>query len=140
MEALKEAIRQEVAAITPEMILKLMGNYRERLHKFINIQGRQMRDFIFETHRCKTAFRVLSTNRKLFEVSSLVLNIFAPKIGAFFLTQHVLTHVQYHYTANKDIDTTCAVSFHTHQYILTQHVRQHFTPICKFRTVNMFIS
>jgi len=29
LEALKEAIRQEVAAITPEMILKIMDNYRE---------------------------------------------------------------------------------------------------------------
>ena len=29
LEALKEAIRQEVAAITPEMILKVMDNYRE---------------------------------------------------------------------------------------------------------------
>jgi len=28
LEALKEAIRQEVAAITPEMILKVMDNYR----------------------------------------------------------------------------------------------------------------
>ena len=32
LEALKEAIRQEVAAITPEMILKVTDNYRERLH------------------------------------------------------------------------------------------------------------
>ena len=32
LEALKEAIRQEVAAITPEMVLKVMDNYRERLH------------------------------------------------------------------------------------------------------------
>ena len=32
LEALKEAIRLEVAAITPEMILKLMDNCRERLH------------------------------------------------------------------------------------------------------------
>ena len=32
LEALKEAIRQEVAAITPEMILKVMDNYRESLH------------------------------------------------------------------------------------------------------------
>jgi len=37
LEALKEAIRQEVAAITPEMILKVMDNYRERLHQSINI-------------------------------------------------------------------------------------------------------
>ena len=29
LEALKKAIRQDVAAITPEMILKLMDNYRE---------------------------------------------------------------------------------------------------------------
>jgi len=35
LEALKEEIRQEVAAITPEMILKVM-DYRERLHQCIN--------------------------------------------------------------------------------------------------------
>jgi len=29
LEALKEAIRQEVAAITPEMVRKVMDNYRE---------------------------------------------------------------------------------------------------------------
>jgi len=49
LEALKEAIRQEVAAITPEMILKVMDNYRERLHQFINIQGRHLSDVLFKT-------------------------------------------------------------------------------------------
>jgi len=29
LEALKEAIRQEVAAIAPEMVLKVMDNYRQ---------------------------------------------------------------------------------------------------------------
>jgi len=29
LEALKEAIRQEVAAVTPEMVLKFMDNYRK---------------------------------------------------------------------------------------------------------------
>ena len=29
LEALREAIRQDVAAITPEMVLKVMDNYRE---------------------------------------------------------------------------------------------------------------
>jgi len=29
LEALKEAIRQEVAAITPDMVLKVMDKYRE---------------------------------------------------------------------------------------------------------------
>ena len=50
LEALKEAIRQEVAAITPEMILKVMDNYRERLQQCINIQGRHLSDVLFKTH------------------------------------------------------------------------------------------
>ena len=50
MEALKEAIRQEVAAITPEMIIKVMNNYRQRLHQCINIQGRHLSDVLFVTH------------------------------------------------------------------------------------------
>jgi len=49
LEALKEAIQQEVAAITHEMILKVMENYRERLHQFINIQGRHLSDVLFKT-------------------------------------------------------------------------------------------
>ena len=32
LEALKETIRQEVVVITPEMILKVIDDYRERLH------------------------------------------------------------------------------------------------------------
>jgi len=44
LEALKKAIRQEVAAITPEIILKVMDNYRERLHQCINIQGHHLSD------------------------------------------------------------------------------------------------
>jgi len=50
LEALKEAIRQAVAAIAPEMILKVMDNYRERLHQYINIQGRHLSDVSFNTH------------------------------------------------------------------------------------------
>jgi hypothetical protein len=49
LEALKEAIRQEVAAITNEMILKVMDNYLERQHQFINIQGRHLSDVLFKT-------------------------------------------------------------------------------------------
>ena len=50
LKALKEAIQREVAAITPEMILKVMDNYRERLHQCINIQGRHLSDVLFKTH------------------------------------------------------------------------------------------
>jgi hypothetical protein len=48
LEALKETIRQEVAAITPEMTLKAMDNYRERLNQCINIQGRHLGDVLFK--------------------------------------------------------------------------------------------
>jgi len=88
-EALKEAIRQEVAAITPENVLKVMENYRERLHQCINIQGRHMSDDLFKTRRCKTAFCMLSRNRKTFAVSSFILNLFASQIGEFFLPHPV---------------------------------------------------
>jgi len=90
LEVLKEAIRQEVAAITPEMTRKVMDNYRERLHQFVNIQGRHLSDFLFKTHCCKTAFCVLSRNKKTFAVSSLVLNLLASQIGGFFLPHPVL--------------------------------------------------
>jgi len=49
LEALKEAIQQEIAAITPEMILKVMDTYRERLHQCINIQGHHLSDVLFKT-------------------------------------------------------------------------------------------
>jgi len=52
LEALKEAIRQEVAAITPEMFLKVMDNYQERLHQGINIQGRHLSDAFFFFKTC----------------------------------------------------------------------------------------
>jgi len=90
LEVLKEAIRQEVAAITPEMILKVMDNYRERLHQCINIQGRYLSDVLFKTCWCKTAFCVLSrNNKKTFAVSSLVSNLLASQIGEFFLPHPV---------------------------------------------------
>ena len=49
LEALKEAIRQEVAAIRAEMILKVTDSYRQRLHQCINIQGRHLSDVLFKT-------------------------------------------------------------------------------------------
>ena len=49
LEPLKEAIQQEVAAITPEMTLKLMDNYQQRLYQCINIQGTHLSDVLFKT-------------------------------------------------------------------------------------------
>ena len=88
MEALKETIRQEVVAITPEMILKVMENYRARLHQCINIQGSNLRDVLL-----KTPFHVISINRKTFATSSLVLNLFASQIGEFFLPHPVYRNI-----------------------------------------------
>jgi len=72
------------------MILKVTDNYRERLHQCTNIQGRHLSDVLFKTCWCKTAFCVLSRNKKKpFAVSSLVLNLLASQIGEFFLPHPV---------------------------------------------------
>jgi len=57
----------------------------ERLHQSTNIQGTHFSDDLFKTHWCKTAFYVLFRNRKIFAISSLVLNLFASQMGEFFL-------------------------------------------------------
>ena len=72
------------------MVLKFMDNYRERLHQFINIEGCHLSDDLFNTPTYKTAFYVLSRNRKSFAVSSVVFSLFASQIGEFFLPHSVL--------------------------------------------------
>ena len=49
IEQLKEAIRQEVAAIPPAMTHKAMDNFRERLQEFVINNGRHLRDIIFKS-------------------------------------------------------------------------------------------
>ena len=49
IEQLKEAIRQEVAAIPPAMIRKAMDNFRERLKECVINNGRHLSDAIFKS-------------------------------------------------------------------------------------------
>ena len=49
IEQLKEAIRQEVAAIPPTMTCKAMDNFRERLQEFVIKNGRHLSDVIFKS-------------------------------------------------------------------------------------------
>ncbi|KAL4142309.1 hypothetical protein QTP88_004793 [Uroleucon formosanum] len=49
LEALKEAITQEVAAITPQMTRQAMESFRERLRKFVNNRGQYLTDIMFKT-------------------------------------------------------------------------------------------
>jgi len=49
LKALKDAIREEVAAIHPEMTNIVMENFRERLRQFIANNGRHLSDVIFKT-------------------------------------------------------------------------------------------
>lgn len=49
LEALKEMIVQEVAAITPDMTRSVMENYRERLNQCVNNGGRHLSDILFKT-------------------------------------------------------------------------------------------
>ena len=48
-EQLKEAIRQEVAAIPPAMTRKAMDNFRERLQQYVINYGRHSSDVIFKS-------------------------------------------------------------------------------------------
>ena len=50
-EQLKEAIRQEVAAVPPAMTRKAMDNFRERLQEFVINNGRHLSDVIFKSAR-----------------------------------------------------------------------------------------
>ena len=49
IEQLKEAIRQEVAAIPPAMTRKEMDNFREWLQEFVINNDRQLSDVIFKS-------------------------------------------------------------------------------------------
>ena len=49
IEQLKEAIRQEVAALPPAMTRKAMDNFRERLQECVNNNGQHLIDVIFKS-------------------------------------------------------------------------------------------
>ena len=49
-----------------------------------------MSDVLFTIHGRKTAFPFRCRNRKIYAVSSLVLNLFASQMGEFFLPHPVL--------------------------------------------------
>jgi len=49
LKALKGAIREEVAAIPPEITNIVMENFRERLRQCIANNGRHLSDVIFKT-------------------------------------------------------------------------------------------
>ncbi|GBN05156.1 hypothetical protein AVEN_182362-1 [Araneus ventricosus] len=49
LDELKDAIRLEITAIPPEMVGKVMLNFRERFHKCIENEGKHLDDIIFRT-------------------------------------------------------------------------------------------
>jgi len=49
VEQLKEAIRQEVAAIPPTMTRKAMNNFREQHQQCVINNGRHLNDVIFKS-------------------------------------------------------------------------------------------
>ena len=49
IDQLKEAIRQEVAVISPAMARKAMGNFRERLQDCVINNSRHLSDVIFKS-------------------------------------------------------------------------------------------
>ena len=71
IEQLKEAIRQEVAAIPPAMTRKAIDNFRERLQQCVINNGRHLSDVIFKSVQ-KTALYVLFISKRIFCVPCFV--------------------------------------------------------------------
>ena len=72
IEKLKEAIRQEVAAISPAMTRKAIDNFRELLQEFVINNGRHLRAVIFKSICKKMASYVLFINKRIFCVPCFV--------------------------------------------------------------------
>ena len=71
IEQLKEAIRQEVAAIPPAMTRKAMDNFRERLQHCVINNGRHLSNVRFKSVY-KTALYVRFINKRIFCVPYFV--------------------------------------------------------------------
>jgi hypothetical protein len=84
LEALKEAITQEVAAIMPKMTPRVMENYWERLNQCIDNEGRRVSDIIVENALC-----VLFLIQTFFCILLTLVFILASIIGEFFLPHPV---------------------------------------------------
>ena len=84
IEQLKEAIRQEVAAIPPAMTRKAMDNFCELLQEFVINNGRHLSDVIFKSVWKKIASYVLFINKKNF-VYLVSFDFYRPsKCGSYF--------------------------------------------------------
>jgi hypothetical protein len=49
LDQLKEAIQEEIEGISPDMLVRVMENFQERLHRCIGSQGHHLEDLIFKT-------------------------------------------------------------------------------------------
>jgi hypothetical protein len=49
LDQLKEAIQEEIERISPNMLVRVMENFQERLHMCIGRQGHHLNDIIFKT-------------------------------------------------------------------------------------------
>jgi cyclopropane fatty-acyl-phospholipid synthase-like methyltransferase len=49
LDQLKEAIQEEIEGISPDMLVRVMENFQERLHKCIGRQGHHLDNIISET-------------------------------------------------------------------------------------------
>ena len=89
-EQLKEAIRQEVAAIPPAMTCKAMDNFRVQLQECVINKGRHLSDVIFKSVQKKIASYVLFINKINFCVPCFVWFLLTFKMWELFLQHPVL--------------------------------------------------
>ena len=89
VEQLKEAIRQEVAAIPHAMTRKAMDNFRERLQECVINNGRHLSDVIFKSIWKKNASYVLFINKRFSCVPCFIWFLLTFKMRELFLPHPV---------------------------------------------------
>jgi len=84
IEQLKEAIRQEIAAIPPAMTRKVMDNFRELLQNCVINNGRHLSDVIFKLFAKNCTIRAFYKKKEFF-VYLASFDFYCPsKCGIYF--------------------------------------------------------
>jgi hypothetical protein len=72
LDQLKEAIQEEIEGISPDMLVRVMENFQERLHMCIGRQGHHLDDIIFKTQRKKTFLYLHLGNKKFLVITRTI--------------------------------------------------------------------
>jgi hypothetical protein len=92
LDQLKEAIQEETEGIAPDVLVRVLENFQERLYMCIGHQGHHLDDIIFKTY-CNKTFLYLHVGNKKFLVIIHTIFFASPfAMWELFLPHPVLTY------------------------------------------------